>query len=89
MARFYSIRFRLTAMFLAIILAVMLIISLFLYSILERYHMNNLLEHLQRTGFLASDFLVRSPPRSDRHGAFKFPGRKYQPPGRGKGGFYR
>ena len=58
MARFYSIRFRLTAMFLAIILAVMLIISLFLYSILERYHMNNLLEHLQRTGFLASDFLV-------------------------------
>ncbi len=58
MSRFYSIRFRLTAVFLAIILAVMLIISLFLYSTLERYHMNNLLEHLQRTGFLASEFLV-------------------------------
>ncbi len=58
MPRFYSIRFRLTAVFLAIILAVMLIISLFLYSTLERYHMNNLLEHLQRTGFLASEFLV-------------------------------
>lgn len=58
MTRFYSIRFRLTASFLAIILAVMLIISLFLYSILERYHMNDLLNHLERTGFLASDFLV-------------------------------
>ena len=58
MPRFYSIRFRLTAVFLAIILAVMLIISLFLYSTLERYHMNKLLEHLQRTGFLASEFLV-------------------------------
>ena len=58
MSKFYSIRFRLTAIFLAIILAVMLIISLFLYSTLERYHMNNLMEHLQRTGFLASEFLV-------------------------------
>ncbi len=58
MARFYSIRFRLTATFLTIILAVMLIISLFLYNILERYHMNNLLIHLERTGFLASEFLV-------------------------------
>ena len=58
MSKFYSIRFRLTAVFLAIILAVMLIISLFLYSTLERYHMNNLMEHLQRTGFLASEFLV-------------------------------
>ncbi len=58
MAKFYSIRFRLTAIFLAIILAVMIIISLFLYSTLERYHMNNLLDHLQRTGFLASEFLV-------------------------------
>ncbi len=58
MSRFYSIRFRLTATFLAIILAVMLLISLFLYSTLERYHMNNLLKHLERTGFLASEFLV-------------------------------
>ncbi len=58
MSKFYSIRFRLTAVFLTIILAVMLIISLFLYSTLERYHMNNLMEHLQRTGFLASEFLV-------------------------------
>jgi len=58
MSKFYSIRFRLTAVFLAIILAVMLIISLFLYSTLERYHMNNLMVHLQRTGFLASEFLV-------------------------------
>ncbi len=58
MVKFYSIRFRLTAVFLAIILAVMIIISLFLYSTLERYHLNNLLDHLQRTGFLASEFLV-------------------------------
>ncbi len=58
MSRFYSIRFRLTTTFLAIIMAVMLIISFFLYSTLERYHMNNLLNHLERTGFMASEFLV-------------------------------
>ncbi len=57
MSRFYSIRFRLTATFLVIILAVMLIISLFLYNTLERYHMNNLVEHLERSGHLASEFL--------------------------------
>ncbi len=58
MPGFYSLRFRLTATFLAIILTVMLIISLFLYNTLERYHMNNLMEHLERSGQLASEFLV-------------------------------
>jgi signal transduction histidine kinase len=58
MSRFYSIRFRLTANFLAIIMAVMLIISFFLYSTLERYYMNNLLDSLERSGYLASDFVV-------------------------------
>lgn len=58
MARFYSIRFRLTASFLVIILAVMIIISLFLYSTLERYYMNNFADSLERSGFLASDFVV-------------------------------
>ncbi len=58
MSRFYSIRFRLTATFLAIILAVMGIISLFLYSTLERYYMSNLEDTLIRSGFLASDFVV-------------------------------
>ncbi len=58
MSRFYSIRFRLTATFLAIILAVMGIISIFLYSTLERYYMNNFEDTLVRSGFLASDFVV-------------------------------
>lgn len=58
MSRFYSIRFRLTANFLAIIMAVMLIISFFLYSTLERYYMNNLQDSLERSGYLASDFVV-------------------------------
>ncbi len=58
MSRFYSIRFRLTATFLAVILAVMVIISIFLYSTLERYYMNNLEATLVRSGFLASDFVV-------------------------------
>ena len=58
MTRFYSIRFRLTATFLAIILAVMIIISIFLLNTLERYYMNNLEETLARSGFLAADFVV-------------------------------
>lgn len=58
MARFYSIRFRLTATFLVIILAVMIIISLFLYNTLERYYMNNFLSSLERSGFLAAEFVV-------------------------------
>ncbi len=58
MTRFYSIRFRLTATFLAIILAVMGIISLFLYNTLERYYVDNLEDTLERSGFLASDFVV-------------------------------
>ncbi len=58
MTRFYSIRFRLTATFLAIILAVMLIISIFLLNTLERYYMNNLEDALSRSGFLAADFVV-------------------------------
>ncbi len=58
MSRFYSIRFRLTASFLAIILAVMAIISLFLFNTLERYYMSNLEDTLVRSGFLASDFVV-------------------------------
>lgn len=58
MTRFYSIRFRLTATFLLIILAVMVIISFYLYNTLERYYMNNFLESLERSGFLASDFVA-------------------------------
>lgn len=58
MTRFYSIRFRLTASFLAIILAVMIIISLFLYNTLERYYMNNFADNLERSGFLASEFVA-------------------------------
>ncbi len=57
MARFYSIRFRLTASFLVIILAVMVIISFFLYSILERYYLDNFTDSLERSGFLAADFV--------------------------------
>ncbi|MGM0651635.1 MAG: ATP-binding protein [Bacillota bacterium] len=58
MTRFYSIRFRLTASFLAIILAVMIIISIFLFNTLERYYMNNLEKNLARSGFLAADFVA-------------------------------
>jgi len=58
MTRFYSIRFRLTATFLAIILAVMIIISFFLFNTLELYYMNNLEESLERSGFLASEFVA-------------------------------
>jgi signal transduction histidine kinase len=57
MARFYSIRFRLTASFLVIILAVMVIISFFLYSILERYYIDNFTDSLERSGYLAADFV--------------------------------
>lgn len=58
MTRFYSIRFRLTATFLVIILAVMAIISFFLFSMLERFYMNNFMESLERSGFFASEFVV-------------------------------
>ncbi len=58
MARFYGIRFRLTAYFLIIILAVMIIISVFLYSTLERYHMKNFTVTLERSAYLAADFVV-------------------------------
>jgi len=58
MSGIYSLRFRLAAIFLAIILTVMIIISFFLYTTLEHYHINNMRESLKRTGFLASDFLV-------------------------------
>lgn len=58
MTRFYSIRFRLTAYFLAIILAVMIIISLFLYSNLERYYMSNFSGSLERSAYLAADFVA-------------------------------
>ena len=51
MTRFYSIRFRLTASFLVIIMAVMIIISIFLFNTLERYYMNNLEDNLARSGF--------------------------------------
>ncbi len=58
MTGFYTIRFKLTTIFLLIILAVMIIINLYLYSNLERYYMNNHSESLQRLGFLASEFVV-------------------------------
>lgn len=58
MTSFYSIRFRLTTTFLAIILAVMIIISIYLYNTLERYYMNNFLDSLERSGLLASEFVI-------------------------------
>ncbi len=58
MTRFFSIRFRLTASFLAIILAVMAIISFFLYSTLERYYIDNFTNNLERSGFLAANFVT-------------------------------
>ncbi len=58
MVRFYSIRFRLTAYFLVIILAVMVIISIFLYNTLERYYFDNFTDNLERSGFLAADFVA-------------------------------
>jgi len=58
MTGFYTIRFKLTAIFLFIILAVMIINSFYLYSNLEQYYMKNLSDNLQRFGFLASDFVV-------------------------------
>lgn len=58
MTRFYSIRFRLTASFLAIILAVMAIISFFLFSTLERYYIDNFTNNLERSGFLAANFVA-------------------------------
>jgi signal transduction histidine kinase len=51
---FHSIRSRLTVTFLAIIAAVMIITSLFLYNLLERYFFNSMLESLTRSGFEAS-----------------------------------
>jgi len=58
MGRFYSIRFRLSAYFLAIILAVMIIISFFLYSNLERYYMSNYTDGMERSAYLAADFVA-------------------------------
>lgn len=58
MTRFYSIRFRLTTTFLVIILAVMVIISFFLYNTLERYYMNNFKDGLESSAFISSDFVV-------------------------------
>lgn len=58
MFQFHSIRFRLTATFIAIILAVMVIVSLFLYNTLHRYYMNNMQDNLMRSGIMASEFVV-------------------------------
>ena len=58
MARFFSIRFRLTASFLVIILAIMVIISIFLYNFLERYYLANFTDTLERSGQLAADFVT-------------------------------
>lgn len=53
-----SIRARLTVTFLAVILAVMVMISLFLYNLLERYYLNHLQESLTRTGHSAAEFVA-------------------------------
>jgi signal transduction histidine kinase len=55
---FRSIRSRLTATFLAIILAVMLITGLFLYNFLQRYFLNSLQDSLIRSGNSAADFVA-------------------------------
>ncbi|MEW5783644.1 MAG: ATP-binding protein [Bacillota bacterium] len=55
---FHSIRSRLTVTFLLIILAVMVIISFFLYNLLERYYLQALQDNLMRSGQLAADFVV-------------------------------
>jgi signal transduction histidine kinase len=58
MFRFRSIRSRLTVTFLAIIVAVMFIISLFLYNLLQRYYQNGLQDSLTRSGNLAAEFVA-------------------------------
>ncbi len=52
-----SIRARLTVTFLVVILAVMVMISLFLYNLLERYYLHHLQESLARTGHSAAEFV--------------------------------
>lgn len=64
MFKFHSIRSRLTVNFLAIIAAVMIITSLFLYNQLERFFVNNMLDSLTRTGIEAGESaagLLRNP----------------------------
>jgi signal transduction histidine kinase len=51
MFTFHSIRSRLTVTFLAIIAAVMIITSFFLYNLLERYFFNSMQDSLTRSGF--------------------------------------
>ena len=58
MTRFFSIRFKLTASFLVIILAVMVIISIFLYNFLESYYLSNFADTLERSGLLAANFVT-------------------------------
>lgn len=54
MFKFHSIRSRLTVTFLGIILAVMLIIGLFLYNLLERYFLQSTLDNLTTIGKTAA-----------------------------------
>lgn len=58
MFAFHSIRSRLTVTFLAIIAAVMIITSLFLYNLLERYFFNSMQDSLTRSGFEAARNVV-------------------------------
>ena len=58
MFTFHSIRSRLTVTFLAIIAAVMIITSLFLYNLLERYFFNSMQESLTRSGVEAARNVV-------------------------------
>ncbi len=58
MFNFRSIRSRLTVTFLAIILTVMIIISLFLYNLLQHYYLSHFQENLTRTGYLAAEFVA-------------------------------
>ena len=54
MFTFHSIRSRLTITFLAIIAAVMIITSLFLFNLLERHFLNSTLDSLTRFGYEAA-----------------------------------
>ncbi len=58
MFAFRSFRSRLTVTFLAIILVVMVIISFFLYNLLQYYYLRHFQENLSRTGYLAAEFVA-------------------------------
>ncbi|NLA26691.1 MAG: cell wall metabolism sensor histidine kinase WalK, partial [Firmicutes bacterium] len=58
MFRFRSIRSRLTATFLVVILAIMLLVGFFLDQLMGRYYIKSLQENLVRSGSLAGQFVA-------------------------------